>query len=122
MRILSQFSIFIGLFLNGPFAWANAEAAEANPMSSLIMMAIIVGAMYLMVIRPQTKRAKDHHNLVNGLSEGDEVVTTGGLMGKITSIDNEKNILKVNIAENTEVFVQRTMVASVLPKKTLKNL
>ena len=72
-----------------------------------------------MLIRPQMKRAKEHRQLVAGLQKGDEVVTSGGLLGKITGIDD--SFVTVKVADNVEIKVQRHAVASVMPKGTLKD-
>jgi preprotein translocase subunit YajC len=71
------------------------------------------------LIRPQTKRAKEHQKMVESLAKGDEVVTSGGLLGKITQIGD--NFVVLELAENIEVKVQRYQITTVMPKGTLKN-
>jgi preprotein translocase subunit YajC len=73
-----------------------------------------------MLIRPNQKRAKEHRNMQTSLAKGDEVVTDGGLMGKITNIGD--NAISVELADNLEVKVRRESINSVLPKGTLKKL
>jgi preprotein translocase subunit YajC len=73
-----------------------------------------------MLIRPQSKKAKEHRAMQASLSKGDEIVTDGGLMGKIVSIND--NAISVQLAENIEVKVRRESINSVLPKGTLKKL
>ena len=75
-------------------------------------------ALYFIMIRPQMKRQKELKNLLDNLAKGDEVVTTGGLLGKITKIN--ETMLSLEIATNVEVQVQRAAVVQVLPKGTLK--
>jgi preprotein translocase subunit YajC len=73
-----------------------------------------------MIWRPQAKRAKDHRNLMTSLSVGDEIVTTGGLMGKISEI--REDLLVLNVGPNVNIYCQKHAVSSVLPKGTLKSL
>jgi preprotein translocase subunit YajC len=73
-----------------------------------------------MLIRPQSKRAKEHRAMQDALAKGDEVVTDGGIMGKI--IDISENAVTVEIAENIQVKVRRESIGSVMPKGTLKKL
>ena len=78
------------------------------------------GIFYFLLIRPQQKKAKEHKNMIGELGKGDEVITNGGLVAKITAVDD--NFLTCTIAENVEVKIQRHAVASVLPKGTIKSL
>jgi preprotein translocase subunit YajC len=71
-----------------------------------------------MIIRPQQKRAKEHKTMLDSLSKGDEVVTGGGLMGKVTAITD--NYIEMSVADSVNVKVQKHAVSSVLPKGTLK--
>lgn len=98
----------------------NAAAPQGAGFEFLIMIAIFFGIMYFMIIRPQTKRAKEHKKMVEALSKGDEVVTNGGLLGKVTALGD--NFIQIEVAEGTEVKVQRQAVAAVMPKGTLKSL
>ena len=105
------------------FFIASAHAQDAAPtggLMSFLPLIIIFVIFYFLLIRPQMKRAKEHKNLVAALGTGDEVVTNGGIVGKITDVD--ENFLTCKIAENVEVKVQRHAVASVLPKGTVKKL
>ena len=74
----------------------------------------------MLIWRPQAKRAKDHRNLMNSLAKGDEVVVAGGMLGRITDLDEQYLTLKVN--ENSNIRFQRQAVTQVLPKGTLKGL
>ena len=76
--------------------------------------------MYFLMIRPQSKRRKEHQALVSGLSKGDEVVTVGGITGHVTKV--EEGFVKVRVANNVEVRVQKSSVGATLPKGTLKSL
>lgn len=89
-------------------------------MSLTIMMILMFVVLWFVMVRPQMKRAKEHKALVEGLQKGDEVVAGGGLIGRITKVADA--YVTVEIAENTEIVVQRQAVQTVLPKGTLKSL
>ena len=102
-------------------AWAQGGApAQPSLMAQLFPLIALVVLFYFMLIRPQMKRNKEHKAMVGGLSKGDEVVTTGGLAGKVTAVG--EHYMDLEIAEGTEVKVQKAAVSSVLPKGTLKQL
>jgi len=105
-------------FLISP-AHAAGEAASPGLMDFAFPIVLLV-LFYFMLIRPQSKRAKEHRTMQGGLAKGDEVVTDGGLMGKIISIGD--NAITVQLAENLEVKVRRESINSVMPKGTLKKL
>jgi len=99
---------------------AHAEAAPASAgggTEMLIMIGIFFAIMYFMIIRPQQKRQKEHKSLMDSLSKGDEVVTNGGMMGKIKNVGED--IIRIELAENVVIKVQKHAIASVLPKGTL---
>ena len=76
--------------------------------------------MYFLMIRPQSKRRKEHQALVSSLSKGDEVVTIGGITGHVTKV--EEGFVKIKVANNVELRMQKTSVNASLPKGTLKSL
>ena len=100
-------------------AWA-APAQQEPGLASFIPLIILFVVFYFLLIRPQLKQAKQHKQLVAGLAKGDEIATSGGLMGKIKEVGD--NFLVVEIAKDTEVKIQRNAVATVMPKGTLKTL
>ena len=95
----------------------TAGGGTGSLLNFLLMIALFV-VFYLLLIRPQQKRQKEHKSMVEGLTKGDEVVTMGGLLGKVTATD--ENFLTVKIATNTEVKVQRQSVQAMMPKGTVK--
>lgn len=103
-------------------AMANAAPAGqppgGDPMTTLIFFGGMILIFYFILIRPQSKRAKEHREMVANLSKGDEVVTNGGLMGKITDVGEQ--FVSLEIADNVQVKVQKQAVGNVLPKGTLK--
>jgi preprotein translocase subunit YajC len=101
-------------------ATTTAPAAQTDGTFSLIMMVAIGFLFYFMLIRPQNKRAKEHKELVTNLKKGDEIITSGGLLGKVATIDEQ--YIKINIAEGVEITLQRSAVNTILPKGTMKSL
>ncbi len=104
------------------FFISDAYAADAAPagggLELILMMGVFFAIMYFMIIRPQQKRTKEHKNMLEALGKGDEIVTGGGLLGKISKISD--NFVEIEIAENTRVKVQKQAVATVMPKGTMK--
>lgn len=101
-------------------AYAEGAAGPAGGgLELILMMGVFFAIMYFMIIRPQQKRAKEHKSMLAALSKGDEVVTGGGMLGKISNIGD--NFIELEIAENTKVKVQTQSVATVLPKGTIKS-
>ena len=99
---------------------APAAAPAPNLFGSLSMFVLLGVVFYLFVFRPQSKRAKEHQSLVSQLAKGDEVITSGGLLGKVNGI--MESHLVVTIAEGVDVVIQRQAVVQALPKGTLKTL
>jgi len=95
------------------------DAASSGGLMSFLPLIVIFAVFYFMLIRPQMKRSKEHRNLVAGLSKGDEVVTNGGVLGRITDVS--ESFVTLEIADNTQVKLQRQAVASVMPKGTIKS-
>lgn len=89
-------------------------------MSMLPMIAILILFMYFMVIRPQSKRTKDHKKLMDSIQKGDEVTTIGGILGKIEKITDD--FVVINIAEHTSITIQKSSIANVLPRGTIKSV
>ena len=111
----------MSLFISQAHA-AAGPAQQGSPFSMLIMLGVFGVVFYFMIYRPQAKRAKEHKNLMSELSKGDEVLTQGGIVGKITKVSAEKDFLVVSVAEGTEITVQKAAISAVLPKGTMKNL
>jgi preprotein translocase subunit YajC len=102
-----------------PAAAQTAPAAQGNPMSLIIMMVLFFAVFYFMAIRPQMKRAKEHRALLSGLSKGDEVITNGGLAGRV--VDLTDSFVGLEISDGVSVKIQKNAINAVLPKGTLKS-
>ncbi len=102
---------------------AHAQSAPAagsgGSLMTFLPMVLIFVVFYFLLIRPQTKRAKEHQAMVKALEAGAEVVTAGGVLGKVTEVSEQ--FLTVEIADNVTVKVQRHTITQVLPKGTLKS-
>ncbi len=101
------------------FLISNAYAQgtqQADPFGFLLPMAIIVGAFYFLMIRPQQKKQKAHTALIAALEVGDEIMTSGGLLGRITGVSEHYVI--VQVSDNTEIKMQKSSVSQVVPKGT----
>ncbi|MEZ7868761.1 MAG: preprotein translocase subunit YajC [Oceanospirillaceae bacterium] len=102
-------------------AVAEGDAASGgDPGSLVIMMVIFAAVFYFMIWRPQSKRTKEHKNLMSGLSKGDEVVTNGGMIGKVAKVSDD--FVTITLAEGIDSHFQKAAVASVLPKGTIKSI
>ncbi len=99
---------------------ADAGAASGPGYLDLMLLVGFVAIFYFLLWRPQSKRRKEHQALMSGLSKGDEVVTAGGLVGRITKIEDD--FVKLEVAKDTEFRVQKSAVGATLPKGTLKSL
>jgi len=100
-------------------AWAQADAGgQGSPYVTLIMLAGMFAVFWFLLIRPQQKRAKEHKAMVDTLAKGDEVVTGGGVLGRITHVG--PTYVTVEIADKIEIKVQRPAIQAVLPKGSLK--
>ncbi len=107
----------MGFFISN--AWAEGPAGDpTGGLAGLLPLIILFAVFYFMLIRPQMKRAKEHRQLVAALAKGDEVVTSGGIGGKITHVGD--SFVTLEIAEEVQVKVQKDAVTAVLPKGTLK--
>ena len=103
-----------------PSAYAQAAGgAQPNAFVQLLPLVLIFVVFYFLLIRPQAKRAKEHKAMVAALAVGDEVVTAGGIIGKVTETGDQ--FLTVELADGVRVKVQRHTIGAVLPKGTLKN-
>ncbi len=98
----------------------GATAPQGGGFASFIPLIILIVVFYFLLIRPQQQRVKEHTKMINALQKGDEIVTNGGLLGRIT--DMGENFIQIQVAQNTEVKIQRQAISSIMPKGTMKNL
>lgn len=111
------------MFISNAYAQTAGTAADPGLMGSLATMwpiPVMFVAMYFLMIRPQQKRAKEQKSMMDALAKGDEVVTAGGILGKVAKVND--SYITVEIAAGTEVVVQKASITMLLPKGTLKSL
>ena len=99
-------------------AYAQAAGDGPSTFMSLLPLVLMFVVLYFVMIRPQMKRQKEHKAMVEALAKGDEVVTAGGFLGKVSKIG--ETYIGVELADGVEVQMQRTAVIQVLPKGTVK--
>ena len=104
------------------YAEGAAPAPAGGGMEMIIMLAVFGFIFYFMIFRPQSKRAKEHKNLMSSLSKGDEVLTSGGLVGKISKVSDENDFLVLALNDQTQITIKKDYVTAVLPKGTLQSL
>ena len=108
------------MFITDAYAQGAPAADPTGGLMQLLPIILMFVVLWFLMIRPQMKKAKEHKALLAGLAKGDEVVTQGGIVGKVTKVG--ENYVSVEIAEGTEVVVQKPSIGLVLPKGTLKSL
>jgi len=101
-------------------ALAAPATSQPDPIMSFLPLILIFAVFYFLLIRPQSKRAKELKQMISALAKGDEVVTTGGLLGKVTDVG--ETFVSVEIADGVQVKVQKNAVAGLMPKGTIKAL
>lgn len=100
-------------------AYAQAAGGSGSTLMSLLPMVLIFVVFYFLLIRPQQKRQKEHRGMVANLGKGDEVLSNGGLLGKVTNVG--ENYITVELGEGMSVKMQAAAIAQVLPKGTIKS-
>ena len=108
----------MGFFISDALAEAGPVAAQDPGLVGMILPLAIMGAFYFLFVMPQQRKTKEHKKMIEALSKGSEVVTTGGLLGRIVELDD--NFVQLELADNVQVHVQRAAVQSLLPKGTFK--
>ncbi len=100
-------------------AFAQAGAPQAPGISQLLILGVFV-AFFFWMMRSQSKKTKDHQNMIQSIAKGDEVLTNGGIIGKVTKVADA--VFVIQLTEGIEVLVQKNMVAASLPKGTMKSV
>jgi preprotein translocase subunit YajC len=110
----------MSLLIASAQAQTGAQPAPGGELFQILFLVGLFALFYFIAIRPQRKRQKEHQALVAALGKGDEVVTTAGILGKITALDD--NYIVLNVADKVDMKFQRLHVHAVLPKGTLKSI
>jgi preprotein translocase subunit YajC len=102
-------------------AWAQAAGqTPGGGIESMLLIVLMFGVLYFLMIRPQMKRAKEHKAMIEALQKGDEVVSGGGILGRVTKLN--ESYVTLEVAQGVEMTLQRSAVQVVLPKGTIKNI
>ena len=107
------------MLISSAFAQTAAGGDAPSALMSFLPLVLMFGVLYLVMIRPQMKRQKETKAMLESLGVGDEVVTVGGIMGKVTALKDQ--VVTVEISAGTEVQLQKGAITTVLPKGTLKS-
>ena len=99
-------------------AWAQGSTGGGETWMTMLPLVLIFVVFYFLLIRPQSKRQKQHREMVSNLGTGDEVVTAGGVLGKVTGV--KEQFLTIEVANGVELTVQRHTISAVMPKGTVK--
>jgi preprotein translocase subunit YajC len=109
----------LSFFVSDAFAQAAPGGASPSAISSLLLPVMLIVVFYFLLIRPQQKKQKEHRAMVEALGVGTEIVTGGGVLGKVTALGEQ--FVTVEIAEGVNIKVQRHSISAVLPKDTIKH-
>ena len=101
-------------------AMAAEPMTQGDPLTSFLPLIVIFVIFYFLLIRPQSKKAKEQKQMIGALAKGDEIVTNGGVLGKITKVGD--NFLSLEVADGVQLKIQRHAVATLMPKGTIKEL
>ena len=99
---------------------AGAAGAPGPGVMDLVLLVGFVGIFYFLLWRPQSKRRKEQQTLMAGLAKGDEVVTAGGIVGRVAKVEDD--FIKLQVSNNVELRIQKSAIGATLPKGTLKSL
>ena len=108
------------LFISNAYAEGAATAPQGGGFLEFLPLVALLAVFYFLILRPQQKRAKEHKALMEALQKGDEVVTIGGVLGKVTKVGEEN--VAIEVADNVVMQVQKMAIQNVLPKGTIKSI
>ena len=108
------------MFISSAYAQAQGAQPAGGEFFQLGFLVVLFAIFYFIAIRPQRKRQKEHQQMVSALQKGDEVITSSGILGKITGLD--EHYIRLNVASGVDMKMQRVYVNAVLPKGTLKSV
>lgn len=108
----------MSFFISDALAEGGAAASQGDPITALLFPIGLLVLFYFFLIRPQSKRAKEQKAMVSSLNKGDEILTQGGILGKITKVS--EGFITLEVSENVTITVQTAAVGSLMPKGTIK--
>lgn len=108
--------------ISSAYAAEGAAPAAGGDMSMLIILVVCMVVIYFFIMRPNNKKRKEMQNLLNGLAVGDEVLTNGGIAGKVVKLPENKEYVMVNVGKDVVLQMKRNYIVAVLPKGTLESM
>ncbi|WAV89418.1 preprotein translocase subunit YajC [Oxalobacter aliiformigenes] len=108
------------MFITNAYAQSASSGFSLDSIGSYLPFLLLFVLLYFLMIRPQQKKQKEQRDMLSALAVGDEVLTAGGIVGKITKVTD--NFITLEISEGTEIIIQKTSIVSMLPNGTIENL
>ncbi len=108
------------MFITNAYAQSAASGFSLDSIGSFIPILLMFVILYFLMIRPQQKKQKEQREMINALSTGDEVMTSGGIVGKIVKVS--ENFVTLQVSEGTEIVIQKGSIVSLLPNGTIETL
>ena len=108
------------MFITNAYAQSASSGFSLDSIGSYLPILLLFVLLYFLMIRPQQKKQKEQRDMLSALAVGDEVLTAGGIVGKITKVTD--NFITLEISEGTEIIIQKTSIVSMLPNGTIENL
>jgi len=119
-RVIQTIKLERNVFISNAYAQAPAGILDSGNLTSFLPIILMFVVLYFLMIRPQMKRQKEQKAMMEALAKGDEVITAGGILGKVTKVTDA--YITIEIANGTEIVVQKAAVTMLLPKGTIKAL
>lgn len=110
----------VNFFISNAYADTMVPPAQGSPFTFFFITLLLLAFLYFSIWRPQNKRAKQLQALIDSIAKGDEVITAGGMLGKVVKLSDQ--YITLNVANNVDITMQKSAIVSVLPKGTLKTL
>lgn len=106
----------LDFFITNAFAQEAVATAskQSSMLASIAPLVLIMAVFYFLIIRPQNKRAKDHSLMLKALNKGDQVITSGGIFGEVAKVDNDKNIVLIQIADNVKIKLKQESIVEII--------
>jgi preprotein translocase subunit YajC len=118
-QIESKQEASMSLLVSDAYAQSTGGGLGGGGMGQIVILVVFVGVFYFLLIRPQQKRMKEQQAMLSRLASGDEVVTTGGILGRIIEVND--TFVTLEIADGVRIKVQKTQITQLMPKGTLKS-
>lgn len=110
------------MFISNAYANATGAPTGGGTMEMIFMLVIFGLIFYFMIFRPQSKRVKEHKNLMSAIGKGDEVLTSGGILGKVAKISDDSDYVLLSINESAQITIKKDYITAVLPKGSIQSL